>query len=232
MPWSHPARRMKEVIQAIHAIWDSWYEGQPLNFQGEFYAHTLMTPMFTPLDTQYGRPPIDLGAVGPLMTKVAAEVADGLISHSFTTERYLREVTLPAIEAGRAQRTHSRGKFEISGVPFVVTGETEEALAAAKLRVRKQIAFYASTPSYRGVLDLHGWGALHEELHPMSREGRWDEMGTRINDEVLNTIAVVGTGEEVVAQLRKRYTGIFDRVAVRFDAEGDKLAGLLAALKA
>lgn len=214
MPWSHPAERMKETISAIHAIWDSWYDGKPLAFEGQFYSHTLMTPMFTPGDTEFGRPKIHLAAVGPHMTQVAAEVADGLICHSFTTERYIRDVTLPAVEESLFRRGRKRSDLEISVMPLIACGSTDEALENACAETRKQIAFYGSTPAYRAILDLHGWGALHDDLHAMSKQGRWDDMGQIINDEVLATFALVGSPAEIAGEIRRRFAGICERVSL------------------
>jgi probable F420-dependent oxidoreductase len=212
MPWSQPAARMRELILAMRAIWRCWYEDEDLDFRGEFYSHTLMTPMFVPAEKRFGAPRVMLAAVGKLMTEVAGEVADGLIAHAFTTERYLREVTLPALERGLSRAGRSRSDFEITCPVFVVTGADESALATSREIHRKQIAFYASTPAYRPVLDLHGWGALHEELHRLSKQGQWDEMGRRIDDEVLATFAVEAPPEEAAAALRARYGDILDRV--------------------
>src|SRR5215475_13479736 len=156
MPWSHPAARMREFILAMRAIWANWYEGKKLEFRGEFYTHTLMTPFFTPTDTQYGAPKVFLAAVGPLMTEVAGEVADGVILHAFTTEKYMREVTLPAIDRGLAKAGRKRTDFQVSFPGFVVTGKDEKAWSDSRRGVCKQIAFYGSTPAYRPVLEMHG----------------------------------------------------------------------------
>jgi probable F420-dependent oxidoreductase len=231
MPWSHPAERMKEMIQAVHAIWDCWYDGKPLAFTGEFYSHTLMTPTFTPTDIEFGRPPIHLAAVGPQMTEVAAQVADGILCHAFTTERYLREVTFPAVEAGLAARGSGRAKFEITGIPFIVSGHNAAAMATRLTEVKKQIAFYGSTPAYRGVLELHGWGALHEELHRLSKVGRWDEMGTLIDDDMLNAFAVVGAPAEVAEEMQRRFGGLFDRISLGLGNDIALAAKLAAAFK-
>lgn len=232
MPWSHPARRMKEMIQAIHAIWDCWYDGKPMDFRGEFYTHTLMTPYFTPTDIHYGRPKIHLAAVGPLMTEVAGEVADGLVGHCFTTDRYLREVTVPRIEEALARSNRKRSDFEISGVPFVACGNTAESLDKAIAGVRHQIAFYGSTRAYRHVLDLHGWSDLHEELHLLSKENRWGEMGSRIDDRVLETFALVGSVKDVATEIRQRFTGLYDRLSVSFDIGSEQVAELAKLIKA
>jgi probable F420-dependent oxidoreductase len=221
MTWSHPAARMREFILAMRAIWDCWYGGKPLDFRGEFYTHTLMTPMFTPTNTGHGPPRVFLAAVGPRMTEVAGEVADGLIAHAFTTERYVREVTLPAIERGLARAGRSRRDFEITCPVFVVTGADEREFQAARDSVCKQIAFYGSTPAYRGVLELHGRGELQGELNRLSKLGRWDEMGRLVDDELLETFAVVATTpDEVVPRLRQRCATGIDRVMCTFALGG------------
>jgi len=216
MEWSHPAPRMREMILAIRAIWETWLNGTPLAFRGEFYTHTLMTPFFTPdrhdLDG-FGVPRIFLAGVGELMTEVAGEVCDGFICHGFTTERYLREITLPALARGREKAGKSMEGFEIVGPSFVVTGNDDEEMAAAEQGTRQQIAFYGSTPAYRGVLELHGWNGLHEELNALSKKGGWVEMGNLITDEILNTFAVVGEPESVAPELLRRYGDVVSRVS-------------------
>ncbi len=211
MVWSHPAARMREYIQAMHAIWDSWNDGTKLDFRGDFYTHTLMTPFFNPGANPYGAPKVLLAAVGALMTEVAGEVADGILIHGFTTERYLREVTLPAVERGLARSARTRESFVVSYPGFVVTGETEEQLRQAAAAVKAQIAFYASTPAYRPVLELHGWGELQAELHPMSKRGQWQEMADLVSDEVLETFAVVASLDDVAARVKERFGDVVDR---------------------
>ncbi len=211
MPWSHPAARMREFILAMRAIWRCWNEGEKLDFRGDFYTHTLMTPFFNPGPSQYGAPKVFLAAVGEKMTEVAGEVADGIIIHGFTTERYVKEVTMPAIERGLACAGRSRSDFQVSGPLFVVTGPDEAALEQAATATRQQIAFYGSTPAYRGVLELHGWGDLQTELNALSKQGEWVKMGTLIDDEILRTFAVVAEPEQVGAELARRYGGIVDR---------------------
>jgi probable F420-dependent oxidoreductase len=212
MPWGRPASRMREFILAMRAVWDCWYRAKPLDFRGEFYTHTLMTPMFTPTNTQYGPPRVFLAAVGPRMTEVAGEAADGLIAHAFTTDRYVRDVTLPALERGLARAGRRREDFEITCPVFVVTGRDEQSFAASKSAVCKQIAFYGSTPAYREVLDSYGWGALQPELNRLSKVGQWDEMGRLVTDEVLDAFAIVGAPREIAGRLEARYGGVFDRI--------------------
>jgi len=214
MPWSHPAPRMRELILAVRAIWASWAEGSRLAFRGEYYRHTLMTPMFDPGPNPHGNPAVFLAAVGPLMTQVAGEVADGLLAHSFTTERYLTEVTLPALERGLALSGRTRADVQISYPGMIVTGVDEEAIASSTAATRKQLAFYGSTPAYRPVLELHGWGDLQVELNTLSKRGAWDDMARLIDDEVLEAFAVVGEPDTVAAQVRSRYDGLVDRFNV------------------
>jgi probable F420-dependent oxidoreductase len=213
MPWSAPAERMREYLLAVRAIWSTWAGGEPLRFVGEHYTHTLMTPFFNPGPNPHGNPPIVLAGVGPRMTRVAGEVADGFFVHGFTTERYLREATLPALLEGRkaAGRDDLDG-FEISGLPLVVTGDTDEQRAAADAAVRKQIAFYGSTPAYRPVLEAHGWGELGDELNVLSKRGEWAEMGRRIDDDMLDAFAVVASPDTVAERLLARYGDVFTRL--------------------
>ena len=224
MPWSKPAARMREFISAMRAIWDCWHNGSQLSFKGDFYDHSLMTPMFTPLDSEYGAPRVMLAAVGPLMTEVAGEVADGVIIHSFTTKKYLEEVTLPAVEKGLAKAGRSRSDFQISYPGFIVTGKNEEEFNATKKAVCKQIAFYGSTPAYAPVLGSHGWGDLQPELNKLSKMGNWDEMGTLITDEILNEFAIVGELDQVVGKFKSRYSGLVDRTMGSLPARDDEHA--------
>ena len=221
MPWSKPAARMREFISAMRAIWDCWHNGSQLSFKGDFYDHSLMTPMFTPLDSEYGAPRVMLAAVGPLMTEVAGEVADGVIIHSFTTKKYLQEVTLPAVEKGLEKAGRSRSDFQISYPGFIVTGKNEEEFNATKKAVCKQIAFYGSTPAYAPVLGSHGWGDLQPELNKLSKMGNWDEMGSLITDEILNEFAIVGELDQVVDKFKNRYSGLVDRTMGSFPARDD-----------
>ena len=210
MEWSHPAARMREFILAMRAVWDCWYQEEKLDFRGDFYQHTLMTPMFTPRNTEYGAPAISLAAVGPLMTEVAGEVADGLIAHAFTTQRYLREVTLPALERGFAKSGRARADFEITCPVFVVSGADEKSFEGSRRAVAQQVSFYGSTPAYRPVLEMHGWGELQTELTRMSKQGLWVEMGGLITDEILSEFAVIAEPDQVAGEIASRYGGFVD----------------------
>jgi probable F420-dependent oxidoreductase len=222
MPWVQPVGQMREFVLAMRAIWRSWHEGERLDFHGDYYSHTLMTPFFDPGPSPYGPPPVLLAGVGAKMSALAGEVADGFMCHGFLTERYLREVVVPNLESGRATSGRDLEGFEISGLPFVVTGTTEEELAASAAGVRDQIAFYAATPAYRGVLELHGWGELQTELNAMTKAGRWSEMGTVIDDEVLNAFAIVAEPDGVAAEVLKRYGDVFTRLHLYLKTELDR----------
>lgn len=234
MPWSHPAPRMRELILAIRAIWGCWNDGTKLDFRGDFYSHTLMTPFFNPGPNRYGDAEIFLAGVGTMMTEVAGEVADGFICHGFTTERYLREVTLPALARGRDKAGKSLDGFQLSGPMFLVTGRDEQEMAAAATGVRSQIAFYGSTPAYRPVLELHGWGDLQQELNRLSKKGRWAEMGGLVDDEMLETFAVVAPADEVAERMRQRWGDLLHRLTfyAPYEIAPDELAAIVASLKA
>lgn len=230
MPWTDPVARMREYICAVKAIWQSWGEGTSLDFRGEYYSHTLMPPMFRPEPHDYGWPPVVLAGVGPAMTRLAGDVADGFICHSFSTERYVRSVTLPALKAARGG---DLANFCVIGAPFIAVGRTEAELHTAVDFVRAQIAFYASTPTYRRILDVHGWGSLGEELHSLSTTSRWQEMAGLIDDQVLNALAAVGKPADVGRVLGMRYRGVFDRMvlAVAYPLAPDVLTEVAACAK-
>lgn len=213
MPWSAPAARMQEFIRAMRAIWATWDDGAPLAFEGEFYRHSLMPPMFCP-PANPTPPKVFLAAVGERMTRVAGAVSDGLLTHAFSTPRYLREVTLPILAEAVAASGRAPGYVEVSYLGFVATGRTEEELAKATRAVRDRLAFYGSTPAYRGVLDLYGWGDLHTELHTLSRSAdpdRWRAMGDLIDDQILAEFAVVAEPDAVAKEILARFSGAVDR---------------------
>jgi probable F420-dependent oxidoreductase len=233
MQWSHPAPRMRELILALRAIWDCWQNGTQLDFRGEFYTHTLMTPFFSPPPHDWGPPPVYLAGVGEKMTEVAGEVADGFFVHPFTTTRYLHEVTLPALERGRA-RAGKAGLDDLvlCGPVFVCAGRHEAEMATAVAGTKRQIAFYGSTPAYRAVLEMHGWGDLQPELTQLSKEGRWAEMGHVIDDDVLRAFAVVGDPQQVAKGLHERCDGVVERITLytTYDASDALISELLTAL--
>ncbi len=204
--FDRPVARMAELVGALRAIFATWQNGERLDFRGEFYRHTLMTPTFNPGPNPFGPPPIYVGALGPRLTRAAAEVADGLLVMPFGSSRFLAEATMPAVRAGLAGRTD----FALVPEVIVSAGEDHEA-------TRRLLAFYGSTPAYRPVLEVHGWGDLQPELHTLSKQGRWAEMGSLISDEVLTTIAACGTPAQIAAHIRQRVSvteGLADTICL------------------
>lgn len=213
MPWGQPVARMREMVAAIRAIWDCWHTGSALNFEGEFYQHTLMTPIFVPPATELPPPPIYLAGVGPKMTEMAAEIADGYIVHPFNSAKSLHELSLAAVERGLQKAGRPRSALNVSVQVITATGSSEESLASAVSAARGQIGFYASTPAYAPVLACHGWEALHEEARRLTRENRWAELVDLVDDDVLNTLAVVGEPQVVAQQLWQRFGDVAQRVS-------------------
>ena len=205
--FDHPVARIKEMVGALRAIFATWNDGERLDFRGEYFRHTLMTPTFNPGPNPFGPPPIYLGALGPRMTRATAEVADGLLVMPFGSKKYLHEKTMPAVREGLAAA--GRDADDLAVVPEIIVSVGEDHSSTRML-----LAFYGSTPAYRPVLDAHGWGDLQPELNAMSKQGRWQEMSTLIDDEVLHTIAACGTPAEVAAHIRDRVDGISDRICL------------------
>jgi probable F420-dependent oxidoreductase len=202
-PWSRPVERMREFVLALRAIWRGWADGSRLDFRGEFYTHTLMTPMFSP-PLPFGSPPIFLAAVGARMVEMVGEVADGFFVHPFHSRAFLDAETLPALARGLAKGTHERAKFTISCQTIVALGSNDAEIERARRKARGQISFYGSTPAYKGVLEHHGHPELQPELNRLSKQGKWLEMMGRIDDALFDQIAVSGTPGQVAAQLRTR----------------------------
>ncbi len=218
--WSQPLARMREFVLALRAIWRTWNEDVPLDFRGALYRHTLMTPFFHPGASPYGPPRVFLGGVGPAMTRVVGEVADGLVVHPLHSPTFLRDVTLPALATGFAAGGRRRDHFTMACQVLVITGFDEATYRHAETTTRMQLAFYASTPQYRVVLDAHGWGDLQSELHRLSREGRWLEMTGLVDDRMLAAFTVrCERPSELAAALGARYGGLADRLAIICHAE-------------
>ena len=234
MPWSRPAARMREYVLAMRAVWSSWNEGTKLAFRGEFYTHTLMTPMFSPGPNPYGTPKVFVAGVGELMTEVAGEVGDGFLVHGFTTERYLRDVTMPSLLRGLERSGRTRADVEVSYPAMVVTGENDQQVAAAAQAVKAQLAFYGSTPAYRPVLAHHGWGDLQSELNTLSKRGEWETMAGLIDDDIVATFAVVGSPEDIPALLVARFGDVIDRVSfyAPYKADPERWKQVLAGFEA
>lgn len=214
MEWSRPAARMREFVLALRAIFDSWQTGAPLDFQGDFYRHTLMTPMFNPGPCPQGPPRIVLAGVGPKMTAIAGEVADGFIVHPFSTPEFMRATTLPAIDSGLALSGRTRESFEIAFPAMTAVGNTDAEIHNEREALRMRVAFYGSTPAYGVVLEHHGWGAEHRELHRLSKQQQWGEMNNVVSDAMLDAFVTSGTPDTIAEALRNRYGALVDRVAV------------------
>ena len=211
MSWGRPVDRMAEFIGALRAIWDSWQNGTPLRFRGEHYSFTLMTPFFDPGPIAHPEVPVHIAGVGPRMSRLAGEMCDGYHVHPFHTVRYLREVTLPAMRDGAGAAGRSLDRVELASSVMVVTGRDESQIEEARKGIRQQIAFYASTPAYRRVLDVHGWD-FGPALAALARTGRWERMADLIPDEVVAEVAVEAPVDRLGSAIRARYEGLVDRV--------------------
>ena len=219
--FDRPVERMRDLVGALRAIFATWQSGERLDYRGQFYRHTLMTPTFNPGPSPFGPPPIYLGALGPRLTRATAEVADGLLVMPFGTTRFLHEATMPAVRDGLAAAGRDAAQFAVVPEVIVSAGEDHDA-------TRRLLAFYGSTPAYRPVLDIHGWGDLQPELNALSKQGRWAEMGGLITDEVLHTIAACGTPRQIADHIRARTDGIADTVCL--NQSGPIATGTLAAI--
>ncbi|HVB90475.1 MAG TPA: TIGR03617 family F420-dependent LLM class oxidoreductase [Acidimicrobiales bacterium] len=234
LEWSSPVARLRELVGALRAIFASWQESAPLHFEGEFYRHTLMTPMFSPGPTAYGTPPILLAALGPRMTTMAAEVADGLLVLPFNSRRSLTDLTMARVTDGLARRDHTLRTFEVVCGAIVGVGEDGPAIDRAREGARALLGFYGSTPAYRLVLETEGRGDLQAELAGLVRRGRWDELGHHIPDELVDALAVCGTPRQCADQLRAKVGDVADRVALftPVPPSGAALGDLVALLRA
>ena len=221
--WSPPAPRMREYVQSIRAIWDCWHNGTPLNYEGEHYQFTLMTPNFTPPPLECELPKIQIAAVGPVMMKVAAEECDGAMLHGFCTRKYLDEVVIPKFDSALAGVGKSRDNFEFSGGGFVATGADDEAVQKMYEWIRQRVGFYGSTPSYWPVLEVHDLMDLGHKLNDMSKKGQWDQMTQEIPDDVVDLFAAVGRHDEIASAISERFGGIADVVAMPENSPPDLL---------
>jgi probable F420-dependent oxidoreductase len=230
--WGSPVAHMREWVQAIQAILRSWQDGTKVDFRGEYTTHTLMTPAFDPGPNPFGVPKVLVGALGPRMSAMAAEVADGILVMPFNSERHMRERTWPAIAAGLAAGERARAELEVSAEVIVGMGRNDEELEAARA-VKWLLAFYGSTPAYRPVLDVHGWGELQPELNALTKRGGWSTMTELITDEMVDTLAVHGTPDAVAKEIVHRY-GDCDRICAYFPgypAGDDLIADFVGAMR-
>ena len=221
MKWDEPVPRMKEVVRALRAVWDCWQNGTKLDFQGRFFRLDLMTPFFNPGPVDLPGIPIYLAGVNRGMCRAAGEVADGLHVHPLHTTRYLREVVGPSLSSGLGKRGGIREGFKVAVSAFVAVGDDAEEIRKARSFCRSQVAFYASTRSYRKVMELHGWGDVSDRLHELSMRGEWKKMPDQVPDHVLEEFVTEGTWKDIGGLLRSRYRGLADRVRLYrpFDAD-------------
>ena len=213
---------MREYVLAMRAIWATWNEGETLNFRGEFYRLTLMSPFFNPGPNPFGTPKIFIAGVGELMTEVAGEVADGFLVHPLMSAEYLKKVTLPAIDRGLAKAGRARSSFQISFAGLVAAGLSEQKRSSAIDSVRAQIAFYGSTPAYKNILEIHGWEDLHVELNKLSKAGAWKDMGALIDDDVLNTFSIVEDVDHIAPTVHQRFGHLIDRFSLSLPYDLDE----------
>ena len=212
VPWVEPAKRLREYVESLRAIWRCWEHGEPLHYEGEHYRFSLMTPEFSPGPSRLPPVPIYVAAVRPTMIRLAARVCDGVRLHGFCTKRYLTEVAMPAIEAGLARAGRPRRHFEVCGGGFVATGRDAETVARVAETIRYRIAFYGSTRTYLPVLSLHGWDDLGATLHRLSKEGRWHEMAAQVTDDVLHAFTAVAPYAGLKKAIAERFGGATDSI--------------------
>ncbi len=211
--WEAPGPRLREYVQALRAIWSSWETGGRLDFQGEYYRHTLMTPFFSPGRSEYPAPEVFTAAVNAYNCQVAGEVADGLMLHSLTSPEYVRDVVRPGLAKGAERAGREASELKISGGGFIITGPNRSAIRSVQADVRQRIAFYASTRTYFPVLAAHGFEEIGQQLHEMSLQGRWAEMGEQVSDEMLDAFSVSGEYDEIADEFANRYGGLLDEVS-------------------
>ena len=236
MDWTPPAPRMREYVQALRSIWACWQKGTKLDFHGQYYNFSLMPPVFNPGPIEHPDVKVYIAAVNPNMVRVAGELGDGVLLHSFNTARYTRDVVLPNLERGAAKSGRALKDLDIGGGGFVVTGANEEEIERSKQATKDRIAFYGSTRSYAPVMKTHGWDDTAEKLYRMSVEGRWSQMGREITDEMFEAFAVIGTYDQIVEKLRSRYrsyaTSIGFAIPTRTSDDEERLKAMISGLQA
>jgi probable F420-dependent oxidoreductase len=228
--WESPVEQMREWLLALRAIFAAWQDRAPLAFEGRWTRHTYLPPLFDPGPLDTGPPPLVIGAVGPRMLALAAEVADGLLVHPFSSARTMREHTLPALAAGLDTSGRPRDQYLVIGQVMAAVGRDDAEREASLARARAQVAFYGSTPAYRVMLDVHGWGDLQPELQRLVREQRWADLPSAVPDEVVAAFVCAGSPEEVAERLRERSAGA-DRLALSLFASDEARVALLHALR-
>jgi probable F420-dependent oxidoreductase len=214
MPWDKPASRLKDYILALRAIWRSFQTEGNLNYEGEFYRHTLMSPFFNPGPTDHPEIPIYIAGVNTRLARLAGELCDGFHVHPFHTPEYVEQVVKPAIAEGAGKEDRSPEDVQLATSVFVITGESTQAIEEQREKMRAQAAFYASTPTYRTILEVHGWEDVGEKLSDLAKNKNWDDMPNLITDEMLRTFAVEAAPDEVGLALKERYEGLIERVSL------------------
>jgi probable F420-dependent oxidoreductase len=214
--WEAPAPKLREMILALRALWHAWQGDGKINFRGEFYRITLMTPFFNPGPIDYPDVPVFIAGVNEHLCRVAGELCQGFHVHPFHTTEYIRQIVLPNIAQGAAKANRTRADVQLSSHIFVATDDVEREA------VRAQISFYASTPTYKSILDVHGWGEVNQRLGRLAARQKWDEMPALVSDEMLNAVAIVAPREELAARIKERYDGLLDRVALYLPFAADE----------
>lgn len=234
MPWHGPAKQMREYVLALRAIWKAWETGEKLNFRGEFYIHTISNPVFTPTPIDGPPPKIYVGALGPRMVEMAGEVADGLFGHPYNTQKFIREVQMPALQKGLAKSGRTLGDFDMPGMVITITGRNDEEIERAEANCRRLLAFYGSTPAYWRVLEAHGWGEIGPVLNAMSKENRWAEMPDLLTEEMIDAFCVKGRPQDIPRLIDERCEGQVDRLTLYapYASDTDLWPEIIAGVKA
>ena len=219
VPWAPPGPRLRDYINCMRAIWDSWQNGTKPSYEGEYYQYKLTSPFFNPGPIEHPDIPVIISAVNPFNARLAGEVCDGITIHSFSTFRYIRDVLIPAVHEGARRAGKDPASLHVQGGGFIVTGRNEDEVHEARERTRRQIAFYASTRSYANVMKTHGWDDEAAALHRLSMDAQWDEMTRMITDDMLEEFCVIGTWEELPAQMREKFAGINTQVTLPIDPQ-------------
>lgn len=226
--WGNPISRMREYIEGMRAIWDTFQNDARLRYRGEHYEFRLMAPFFNPGAIKHPNIPIYVAGVNAQISKLAGEICDGLHAHGFHTVSYLNDVVMANVKQGLIESGRKQDDFTMTIPVFVVTGLTPEARKKAEIEVKSRIAFYGSTPSYKAVMEHHGWDDVREKLSQMAREGKWDVMWQEVTDEMLHQIAVVAEPEKIIPEIQARYAGLGDRICLEWQANQLELMQLIA----
>lgn len=221
VPWGPPGPRLREYILALRAIWHCWQNGSKLDFRGQYYTHTLMTPQFNPGPIDHPHIPVYISAVNPYNCRLVGELCDGIRLHPISSPKYTREVVLPNVAAGAEKAGRSLAAIDICGMPLIATGANDAGLERSVVAVRRRIGFYGATRTYMPAFDQHGWTETALQLHAMAEQGKWDEMGALISDEMVEAFAVVATWDRLAERMRSFYDGIATRASIRVPLENE-----------